>query len=285
MSRHAVFLRIYHQLQAGELSLPALPDIALRVREAVQDSNQTLAGIARIVQLEPPLAAYLVSVANSPLVRAARPVDSCQAAVSRLGLTTTGNLVMSYSLRSLFTGGSPSLQRLLRAEWQASVQLGALASVLAGAVVVPGRRFDADRALLAGLLQDIGALPVLARLAELPAVLADDTLVTAILDEYRVPVGRLLLKHWRFDEEMLEVVSSRLQWLRDPAPSADLADLVLLARLHALAGTPAFRNCPRIDQLPAWRKLGAGALTADASLAVLHEAKAQVLALQKLMAG
>lgn len=281
MAEHAIFLQIYQRLTAGELTLPSLPDIGLRVREAVRDPQQSLTGIARIVQLEPPLAAYLVSVANSPLFRGAKSVDSCQAAVGRLGLSVTNNLVMSYSLRTLFASESSVLSRVLRGLWQQSVHLAALSSVLArhcGGV-------DPDRALLAGLLQDIGALPIVANLSAKPEMLADAATVREILDRYAIPVGTLLLKQWGFDEEMLKVVASREDWQRDPGPKAELADVVLLARLHGYVGTPRMRQCPRINAIPAYRKLALGELSPGDSLAILDTARQEVAEVQNLMAG
>lgn len=281
MTEHALFLHIFQRLRNGELPLPSLPDIGLRVREAVRDPNQSLPGIARLVQLEPALAAYLVSVANSPLFRGAKAVDSCQSAVSRLGLAVTANLVMSYSLKTLFATSSSALTRILRQQWQASVRLAALSSVLARHT----RCGDPDRALLAGLLQDIGALPILANLANKPEILGDEAELQTILEHYVVPVGGLLLRHWQFDEDMLRVVAAREDWMRDPGPKAELADMVLLARLHAHVGTPAMRRCPRINTVPAYAKLPMGELSPQDSLSILEEARQEVAEMQRLMAG
>lgn len=281
MAEHALFLQIYQRLQNGDLVLPSLPDIGLRVREAVHDPQMSLSGIARIVQLEPPLAAYLVSVANSPLFRGAKAVDSCQTAVGRLGLSVTGNLVMSYSLKTLFASESTALTRILRTLWQHSVRLAALSSVLARQC----RGFDPDRALLAGLLQDIGALPIVENLSHKPALLADPVELDTIIEHYVVPVGRLMLKRWNFDEEMLAVVASRKDWLRDPGPKADLADVVLLARLHAYVGTPAMRLCPRINAVPAYDKLALGELSPENSLQLLASARQEIAEVEHLMTG
>ncbi|MBI2380879.1 MAG: HDOD domain-containing protein [Gammaproteobacteria bacterium] len=281
MTEHALFLQIFQRLRNGELPLPSLPDIGLRVREAVRDPNQSLQGIAKVVQMDPALAAYLVSVANSPLFRGAKAVDSCQTAVGRLGLSVTGNLVTSYSLKTLFANASTVLTKILRSHWQASVRLGALSSVLARQT----RSADPDRALLGGLLQDIGTLPIIANLANKPAILADEAELAAIIEHYVVPVGGLLLKHWQFDEDMLKVVASREDWMRDPGPKAELADLVLLARLHAYVGTPAMRGCPRINAVPAYAKLNLGELSPAESLQILEAARQEIGEVQRLMAG
>jgi hypothetical protein len=71
---------------------------------------------------------------------------------------------------------------------------------------------------------------------------------------------------------MIEVARSRGNWLRDPQPSADLADLVLVARLHAnIASGTGVQQSPRIDAVPAFAKLPLGDLRPDGSIALLHD--------------
>jgi hypothetical protein len=76
---------------------------------------------------------------------------------------------------------------------------------------------------------------------------------------------------------MVEVARSRGNWLRNPQPSADLADLVLVARLHAniTSGNPA-PHSPRIDAVPAFAKLPLGNLQPDGSVTLLHDEQATI---------
>ena len=65
--------------------LPTLPEVALKVREAVDEPDATASQIADIVITDAALSTQLLKVANSALYRGTRAVESVQMAVSRLG--------------------------------------------------------------------------------------------------------------------------------------------------------------------------------------------------------
>lgn len=69
--------------------------------------------------------------------------------------------------------------------------------------------------------------------------------------------------------------------MRDPGPKADLADIVLLARLHCYVGTKRMQKLPRINQLPAFHKLTLGDLTPEMSLSIIQEAREDIREIQK----
>jgi HD-like signal output (HDOD) protein len=276
-----LFANVYRDLLSGRTPLPSLPDVAVRLRRALSDPDCDLKRVTRVVQGAPPVAAYLIKVVNSPLYRGFHNVSDVKAAVTRLGLRGTRNLVTTYTLRHLFESGSPLLRELMAGVWREGTRLAALSAVLATRI----RGVDPDRALLGGLLQDIGALPLLTQVEHRPELANDRGAVLAVLEEYTALAGGALLKHWGFDAELVEVARSREDWQRDPGPAADLADLVLLARLHAYVGTPRMRYCPRIDAVPAFRKLPGLRLTPQSSLAVLGAARKEVDEVQRLLGG
>jgi len=74
-----------------------LPDVALKVRAAVQDSNADMNLIARLIQAESSLAARIVRGANSPVYRGQSTITNLRVAVSRLGIKVTRDSVMSFS--------------------------------------------------------------------------------------------------------------------------------------------------------------------------------------------
>jgi HD-like signal output (HDOD) protein len=210
-------------------------------------------------------------MANSPLFRGRQPSTDVPAAVVRLGTHLTRNVVIAHTLRSMFRVKSEQLAGVMQDIWARSARLAALSAVLAKR----SGAFSPDRALLGGLLQDIGALPVLNALERRRNELPSPERVQATIEELASKVGATLLTHWDFDEEMVEVARSRGEWFRNPRPRADLSDLVLIARLHAGVGTPA--RVPRIDQVPAFAKLPPlGPLDSDETLVMLAEAESEV---------
>lgn len=60
-----ILFDVYHWLMSGDLVLPSLPDIALRIRQAAANENVAVEDIARIVQSDASTSAYCISVANS----------------------------------------------------------------------------------------------------------------------------------------------------------------------------------------------------------------------------
>ena len=133
-----------------------------------------------------------------------------------------------------------------------------------------------ERALLAGLLQDIGVLPILNVLNRYQDQLTDEAQVLGVVERYANQVGQVLLKHWDFESDMVEVARSRGDWHRDPGPAPELADLVLLARLHDQIVKGKANDLPGIDQVPAFAKFPLGEVLPDSTLALLHEERAAV---------
>ena len=130
---------------------------------------------------------------------------------------------------------------------------------------------------LAGLLQDIGVLPILNVLNRYHEQLTNEAPVVRAIDKFAPSVGTVLLTRWGFEADMVEVARSRGNWLRDPQPTADLADIVLIARLHAeIASGDGAQQVPRIDAVPAFAKLALGDLRPDGSLALLHDEEATI---------
>jgi len=73
-------------LQADELDLPTLPEVALRIRDEAQSDSVSATSLARVIAEDPGLAAQLVRTANSPMFMAARAIDDLAQAISRLGV-------------------------------------------------------------------------------------------------------------------------------------------------------------------------------------------------------
>ncbi|PCJ49743.1 MAG: hypothetical protein COA74_04645 [Gammaproteobacteria bacterium] len=64
--------------------------------------------------------------------------------------------------------------------------------------------------------------------------------------------------------------------MRDKNPQADLADIILIARLHSYVGTAKMRDCPRISTLPAYHKLPFGSLGPHESMQILEQASEEI---------
>lgn len=264
-----IYAKIIHDVIDGEVNLPTLPDVALRIRRTMQEPNCDLNRIEGIIQTDAGLSAHLIQMANSPLYRGWRQTKDLKRAVSLFGLDMTRNLCLSYSLRAMFRFKNPYLKKFMQAAWKDSARRAALSALLAQ----HAPRISADRALLAGLLQEIGLPLLYSRLEQYPEALEDSEILRQLVDSFCAKISVTLLDSWGFDEELQTVSRSRRDWFRDENKKTDLADVVLLANLHTLILSGGDNDeLPPIDILPAYIKLDPGPLTPRGTLQVLEDA-------------
>lgn len=232
----AEVLHIGDQLRAeiagNQLHLPTLPEVALQVREAVEDTNSTSSRIACIVSKDPALSARLLQVANSPLYRGRAEVDNLTMAVNRLGLKLVRSLVISLAMKQMFQATSDHLDRAFRKVWDDCVQVAAISRVICKGL--PG--LSPEQAMLAGLVHRIGALPLLSRLDEILGGSASPQLIDSLIDEVAPSLGNAILLQWHFPDALAQVPCDCLELTRE-RDQADYADLVMVARLQYQMGT------------------------------------------------
>lgn len=264
-----LFSGVCNAFRDDNLHVPSLPDVALRLRSALHH-DISIAEAAKIINLDPAIASRLVQVANSPLYRTANALGSCHDAVNRLGLKTTQTLVISISLNNLFLSTNRKLNQLLQQLWRESIQVAAISQTLASLT----RKVNADEALLAGLIHNIGALPIITYAESLDSGLYSDDQLQQTIHLLQARLGTQILRKWRFPEEIIKIPLATSYWFHDAAPSLALSDIVLLARFHAQLGLS--QTLPPLNSLPAFAKLGETALTPDMSLQILQDAKQQI---------
>lgn len=265
-----------HQLSDKTLELPSFPEVSMRLREAIQKEVGT-AEAARIIQLDPALAAKLIQIANSPFYLTSNPAVSCQDAVNRIGLTATREIVTSISMKQVFRSRRPRIRQHVDKLWAWSVNLASLCYVLA----LKTRCVDPDQALMAGLTCDIGVLPFLVFAESFPEELFEWEEIDAAIPCLRGPVGRRVLEHWGFPGPMAEIPGLCEQWYLDRGESPGLLEVVILARLHAYIGTSRQAEIPPLNSVPAYAKFDDLALSPQRSLSLLKDAEQQV----QLLAG
>lgn len=257
--------------QRDELNLPSLPDVAVRLRSALQ-KDISIADAAKIINLDPVIASKLIQVANSPLYRTVNPISKSHDAINRLGLKATQNLVTSISLHNLFRSHNKQLNTRIQQLWRQSIQIASLSYTLAGMT----RQINRDEALLAGLTHNIGTLPIITYAESLANRPYTEPELDQTISVLQGLVGEYILKKWRFPENLLQIPKQSSNWYHNEEPVLQMTDIVLLARFHAQLGNRQSQQLPPLNTLPAFAKLGERALTPDMSLQALQEAKQQI---------
>lgn len=225
---------ILDDLANDRLPIPTLPEVALRVKDTVEDENSTLMDVAKIIETDPALSARIIQVGNSALYRGANPAEHVHAAVMRMGLITVRNIATSLVMKQLFQATNPVVDKHLRNTWKLSTDVAAFSAVLAN--MTPG--LDSDSALLAGLTHSIGISPILVRAETDPVLLNDVAALDQLISEIHPQVGVAILKSWDFLPELTDVPAQCLNLSHEPANgSVDYADLVQAALIQTVAGS------------------------------------------------
>lgn len=259
------------------LKLPSLPEIAMRVRRTVEDENSTATQIAKLVGVDAALSARLLRVANSSMYRGDRPIENLQTAVARLGGKVIRSLVSSLVVQQLYQSPSSAVRQRMKELWSHSIEVAAMSHLLASRFT----SLDPEQAMLAGLLHDIGSLPILSRAEDFPEILAEPRLLEAALDKLHVVIGKLILERWNFPPDIVAAVAEHEELGRYTA-AVDYVDIVLVANLHSYVGKPHRLAHINWGDVPAFAKLG---LTPDQSLSAIEEAKAGIAEMRSLLAA
>jgi putative nucleotidyltransferase with HDIG domain len=274
MGQSPLYAEIYDDLINDRLAVPSMPEVAVKVRRMIEQEDTPIPALARVILSDPAISAKLIKAANGSLYHGQPRVESCARAVARLGLNTTKHLVMSFVLRNLFQEKITSelLNHQARELWNHSVEIAAISMALAN--VTPG--LDAEEALLAGLLHDIGELVILSYADKYPGIGNNVDALQTVVAELKAEIGAAILREWKFPDEFQAVAAESEDWARDADSKADYCDVVLVAHLHSYFGTPKMEGLPGLDVVPAFGKLADGDLTPKVSMMVLDEAKEMI---------
>lgn len=276
-----IYYDFYRTLQQGQCELPSMPDLAVRIGLAIDDPDTQNEDIARIIQSDPALTARIISVVNSAAFGCGQSITDLPQAVARLGRQQIRSLVFSCIVKGLFRTDSKALQSRMRELWSHSCHVAAISFLLAKHT--PG--LSPERAMLAGLVHDIGIIPILGEARNHPQLLAKIELLDQAIESLRAEIGALTLRQWHLDGDLSDIALHAEDWQRTGTALPDYVDVVQLAQLHAYVGTPRMRNLPHIDQLPAFEKLMLGELTPRRSLALIDEAEHDISEVRHLLEG
>jgi HD-like signal output (HDOD) protein len=245
---------LMQDLAADRVILPSLPDVALRVRAAVAASNATIASVAAIVSADAAMSARLLKVANGAMYRRqGKGFERVDEAVRRLGLNLVRSLVTSLAILQIMRPVKGPLADQLRRVQERSIAVAALSYVISSTT----GHCDPDRALLAGLLHDIGFLPALQRMGPCADMASDGDGFQAMLHAVHPRVGAFVLEQWHLGADMVEAVKLHEDTSRDTQGPPDLADVLILANLlHRVQAGISGELAPALDTVPAARRLG-----------------------------
>lgn len=223
------------QALAGELTsgatheLPGYPAAVARLQKLLQDENLELARLVEVIRCEPVIAGQILRIANSAALNTLGvPISDLRNAIARVGLNAVRAAIISFGMDQLreapeFKGLEARLEQL----WQRNVQLASVSQAIA-------RRFthlNAEAAMLAGLLQGIGKLYILARAGKHRALFADEQAYRSIEQTWNVSIATAVIESWNIAPEIIDAVRDSEDLLREARGAPTLSDVLAVATL------------------------------------------------------
>jgi len=268
-----------NDLNANRVVLPTLPEVAMQVRKAVGDPQATAAKIEKIINTDPALSAKLLKVVNSPAYRGSAPITNLRMAITRLGTNIVRNLATSLVMEQLYqTNSTETIKQQLRASWLHSTQVAVLSQVIARRHT----KLKPDEAMLAGLIHDIGTLPVLNRASLFPELLQDNEKLFAAMQRLHTIIGPAVLDEWGFSRDLVAVAAEHENISQGRDGEVDYVDVIIVANLHSYLGTDHRLAKINWDEVPAFARLG---MTPEESFVAMEESKEEMGEMQGIFAS
>jgi HD-like signal output (HDOD) protein len=269
----------FNDLNANRVVLPTLPEVAMQVRKAVGDPQASASKIEKIINTDPALSAKLLKVVNSPAYRGTTPITNLRMAITRLGTNMVRNLATSLVMEQLYmTKSTESIKQRLKAQWLHSTKVATLSQLLAKHFT----KLKPDEAMLAGLIHDIGVLPVLNRAGLIPELMQDDEKLDTVIQKLHTMVGPAVLDEWGFAPYLVAVAAEHEHINENREGEVDHLDVVIVANLHSYLGTNHRLAKINWDEVPAFSRLN---ITPNESIALMDKAREEMQEMQGILAS
>jgi HD-like signal output (HDOD) protein len=141
-----------------------------------------------------------------------------------------------------------------------------------------------DKAMLAGLIHNIGVLPLLNYILQFPDIDIEPRMLNQVVSGYQGKLGTMLLQKWKFEPEYLYVPELSGQPAYDSgADEINLNDVVVVARMHLMQDKmETDKFIERLSSMPSYQNMSISKLGPDASIQLIEEADEDI---NQLMRG
>ncbi len=234
-----------------KLLLPSLPDVALKIKAECEKEESSAQMIADVIIQDPAMSVRLLQIANSSLYRTQVSTDNIQMAITKLGLRLVRDLIMSLSMKQLYKASNDIIAERFRELWLTSTKTAAIAHLLAS----KHPHLDAEKAMLAGLIHNIGALPIMLMAEDDDDLFDQPEALYKVVQKMQGDVGAYIFKNWHFPEYMIDVANQCYQFRRTHDGPADYVDVIQVALIQGSIYTGL--DCPEDwSSVFAFSKLG-----------------------------
>ena len=255
-----------------KVTFPTLSRATIKIRTVLGQPDLDADRLAQVISTEPLLAARLVQMANSAALNpGGRPIGDVRNAILRVGIVAVKSVAVAVAMEQLRADArSPAFQPFAEAAWRHSIDVAAVAFVLAKRL----SRINPDEALFAGLVHDIGHFYLLSKAQNYPELQRDPGELQAILAEWHPSIGRAVLHEFQLSEGVLDAVAEH-ENAHYRMPLRSLPDLVTLSNLV----------CGATNPVATYRAAAASVKFEPEVASAVTEARAEINALASALRG
>ena len=198
----ALETELLRRLETGRTALPVLPQVATLAVKLAGDPAANVDELAKLVDTDPPIAARFLSVANSAAYWRGFNTSNTQAAIVRLGLARTRDLLFQV----VYANSARGLRRFqsqVRASFNRSVRCAVAARAVAITLGLP-QEMD----YMCGLLHDIGESRLYRIFDAMTPVPTDKAEVKRLVHKYHCRAGAEIAMAWRLPAEIVDACAA-----------------------------------------------------------------------------
>lgn len=264
------FEEFKQELHLHHVRLPSLRSTASQALRTTSKEDATNQELIEAISSDPGIAAKLLKMSNSALFSSEGPVRDIPKAIERLGTFASKEITACFAFRDVFKNMSPELNGMLDEQVQAAQQVSAMATVIAEMTDT----VDPQVAALAGLLHNVGVLPVFGYATRNVAYAMNSKLVSKAIERLSDEVGVLIAKKWRFGDEIIASLEEGSNWLYDAGDKCDLVSVILTAKYHYALSKNGFKGLPKPKDVPSLSLVSNGNFSEEFSFKILEGARA-----------
>jgi len=249
------------KIEAYIARMPSLSTTVIKVLETCNDPKASANDLKRVISLDPVLTGRVLKLINSAYYSPATPVTSLARAIIMMGLNTVKNLALSFAILKNMRGTGSYHVFSIDDFWTHCLCVGVVAKSLAAVKEVSPA--EQEEFFIAGLLHDLGKLPIIKQLPEVYHQVRETTIrdqkalhdsEVKLMGMNHCAVGSLIAQKWRLGQTLDESLLHHHNPDHSSKNNRDFVYLVSLANQFAIhldigtAGDP-FANRTLISYL------------------------------------
>jgi len=194
--------------------MPPLPVTVSKVLEICNNPKTSPVDLNQVISLDPVLMGKVMRLINSAYYSLPNQITSLVRAIIMLGINTVKNLALSTAVLSTLGKASDFQALNMEGFWRHSIAVGVTAKLIASKRSVDVKQ--REEYFIAGLLHDIGKIPLNNRMAQeyvqavsltdrdhIPLYQSEERLLTV----HHAAVGKMIVENWRLGENLADAVS------------------------------------------------------------------------------